>query len=139
MLGQEERRAIERMVRFVENSGERLEHMRYIGNDVKDHVHRGRSRACGHARRVVQEHLVGARLEQHWRKSSQVADERGADQRLSWVLAREIHHRGLSEAFAREERVRASLGVHALACPGAVKSGREAHDRGGHRQARAAS
>ena len=96
MLGEEEHRAIERLVSLVENSGERLEHVRYIGGDIKDHVHPGLPRTCGQARGVVQEHLIGADLQEQGREPGQIGEDSRAEHRQMRVLPRKIHGASVS-------------------------------------------
>jgi hypothetical protein len=90
------------VVGLVEGAGVGPEHVRQVGGDVEDDVHPGRPGAGRHPRGVVQQHLVGAHLEQHRRTPGQVGEQRGADQLVARVLAGEVR-RAAGAALERDQ------------------------------------
>jgi hypothetical protein len=134
-LAEEERRALQSLVRLVQDAGERLEHVRHVGGDVQDDVHPGRPRTRGEAGGVVQQDLVRAHLDQQGRKAGQVGEDGRAEQGLAGVGSGEVHGPGVLDGLAGEDRVDAFLGVHALARAGGVEARGERHEGGGQGQA----
>lgn len=98
VLREEKGGPVQRLIGLVENACVRMENMGNFGGDVEDHVHIGRPRARGQARGVVQDHLIGARLDEHRREACQVAGEGRADQGLARVLPCEVHRHDGFEA-----------------------------------------
>ncbi len=78
VLGEKQGCPVQRLVRLVERSDERLKHMRHPGCDVEDHVDVRLASALGQPYGVIQEQFVRADLEQDRWEAGQVRVDSGA-------------------------------------------------------------
>jgi hypothetical protein len=106
--------------------------VRHFRGDVEDDVDLGVGRAQGEPARVVEEHLVGADLDQQGRQAGQVGRHRRAEQRVAAVLADDVEAAHPVEGRPFEQGIRFRLGHHAHPGSRRVHARRERDDRRRH-------
>ena len=118
----------DRIASLRQQVGERVPHVEHVVPELERHVDAGRLRPLGEPRRVVEQQLARADLQQQRRQARQIREQRGGRRRSPIDLTEvRIGHEG--EGRGADHRIRVAVRLEARPRQGQVGPGAEA-DRG---------